>query len=96
MQLTVASFVKAVLGIAVRGEDGDFVAEILQADCGVDYETLGTANAQVRVEEDDAPALDGHFFGEGERRARRCWACVMRLCTWPRALIGRVRQVSRR
>lgn len=55
-----------MLGVAVGGEDGDLVAEVLQADGGVDDETLSAANAQVRVEEDDAPALEGHFLEGGE------------------------------
>jgi hypothetical protein len=36
----------------VGGEDGYFVAEVLQADCCVDDEALGAANTEVRVEED--------------------------------------------
>lgn len=55
----------------MRGKDGDFVAEILQADGCIDHEALGAANAQIRVEEDDTPGLDGHCFGE---REGRCWA----------------------
>lgn len=49
----IAGFVEAVLGVAVGGEDCDFVAEVLQAYCGVDDEALGAADAEVGVEEDD-------------------------------------------
>lgn len=49
--LTIAGFVEAVGGIAVRRKDGDFVATILKADGGVYNETFGTANSQVWVEE---------------------------------------------
>ena len=33
--LTISHFVEAVAGVTVRGEDCDFVAEALEADCGV-------------------------------------------------------------
>lgn len=39
--------------IAVRGEDGDLVAERLQPDGGIDDEAFSAANAKVGVEEDD-------------------------------------------
>jgi hypothetical protein len=45
MRHAIAGFVEAVLGIAVRGEDCDFVAEVLEAYCGIDYEAFGAANA---------------------------------------------------
>ena len=51
---TISSFVKAVSRIAVAGEDRDAVAKILEADGGIDDETLGAADAEIGVEEDDA------------------------------------------
>lgn len=39
--------------IAVRGEDGDPVAERLQTNGGIDDEAFGAADAKVGVEEDD-------------------------------------------
>jgi hypothetical protein len=49
--LTIAGLVEAVLRVAVRCEDGDFVPATLEADSGIDDQTLGPADAQVRVEE---------------------------------------------
>lgn len=57
-----------MLRIAVRRKDGDFVAKILQANGGVHDKALGAANPQVRVEEHDTPALDGHFLRRRRRR----------------------------
>ena len=37
----------------MRREDGDFVAACLETDGGVNDQSFSTANAQVRVEEDD-------------------------------------------
>jgi hypothetical protein len=59
-QLTIAGFVEAVVGITVGSKDRDFVATILQADGGVDDEALGSANAQIRVEEDYVSRFGGH------------------------------------
>lgn len=50
--LTIASLVKAVVRVAVAGKDDDLVAALLQADGGVDDQSLGPANAQVGMEED--------------------------------------------
>jgi hypothetical protein len=50
---TIAALLEAVLGVAVVGEDDDAVAALLQAHGGVDNETLGAADAQVWVEEDE-------------------------------------------
>lgn len=52
VERAIAGFVEAVLGIAVGGEDGDFVAEVLEADCCVDDEAFSAADAEVGVEED--------------------------------------------
>lgn len=59
-QLTVASFVEAMGPVAVRGEDGDGVAQVLEADGGVDDEAFGAADAEVRVKEDDVLLLCAH------------------------------------
>lgn len=59
-KLTVARFVEAVGGVAVRRVDGDLVPAVLQPHGGVDDEPLCAADAQVRMEEDDVlhrPAL---------------------------------------
>lgn len=50
---TIVAFVEAVGWIAVVGVDDYFVAAGLEADCGVDDETLGAADAEVWMEEDD-------------------------------------------
>lgn len=50
----VAGFVEAVRRVPVGGEDGDRVAEGLEREGGVEDEALGAADAEVRVEEDDA------------------------------------------
>jgi hypothetical protein len=42
-----------MLGVAVRREDGDFVASILEANSGINHQAFGTTDAQIRVEEDD-------------------------------------------
>ena len=49
---TIAGFVEAVVGVAVAGEDDDFVAALLKADGGVDDESLGAADAEVGVQKD--------------------------------------------
>jgi hypothetical protein len=49
-------------GIAVRREDGDFVAAVLQAHSSVDDEPLGTANTQIRVQEHNLLAFRGHDY----------------------------------
>ena len=59
---TIAGFVEAVRRVAVGGEDRDAVAELLEADGGVEDEALGAADAEVWVEEYDALAL-GHYGG---------------------------------
>lgn len=50
----VAGFIEAVRRVPVGGEDGDGVAEGLEGEGGVEDEALGAADAEVRVEEDDA------------------------------------------
>ena len=50
---TITSFIKAMAWIAMRSEDGDLVAEILQAYCCIDDQTFSAANAKIWVEEDD-------------------------------------------
>lgn len=54
---TISRFVKAVLGIAVTCEYDDFVTPLLQTDGGIHDQALGTANAQVRMQEDDGLLL---------------------------------------
>ena len=56
---TVAGLIEAMRRVAVRGEDRDAVAEVLQTDRGVDDEALGAADAEVGVEEYDTLAV-GH------------------------------------
>lgn len=42
---TISSFVKAMSWIAMACEDGDFVAEVLQANGGIDHEPLGPTDS---------------------------------------------------
>lgn len=56
---TIARFVEAVRGVAVRREDRHPVPQGLQPDGGVDDEALRAADAEVRVEEDD---ISGRLF----------------------------------
>ena len=51
-ELTVARFVKAMGGVAMRCEYGDLVPSFLEPHGSIDYKTLGTTNAQIRMEED--------------------------------------------
>jgi hypothetical protein len=56
-RLTITSLVEAMPRIAVRREDGDFMATRLETDGGIDDQSLSTANTQVRVEENDTLLL---------------------------------------
>jgi len=47
-----------MLWIAVAGEDGDAVAQALQADRSIDDQALRTSNAQIRVEKHNVPHGD--------------------------------------
>lgn len=38
----------------MRGENGDLVAQVLEADCGVNDQSLSTTDTKIGVEEDDA------------------------------------------
>jgi hypothetical protein len=49
--LTISSLVEAVFWIAVAGENDHFVTQVLESDGGIDDESLGTANAEIRVQE---------------------------------------------
>ena len=51
---TIAGLFEAVVGVAVRSQNGDFVAEPLEANRGVDYQPLGAANAEIGMDEDHA------------------------------------------
>lgn len=53
-RLTIAGLVETVPRITMRCEDSDLVAARLEANSGINDQPLSTANAQVRVEEDDA------------------------------------------
>lgn len=53
-KLTITSLLEAMRGVAVRCEDGDFVADCLQSHRRVDNESLGSSNSQVRMDKDDA------------------------------------------
>lgn len=61
-----AGIVEAVGGVAVRGVDCDGVAEGLEGEGGVEDEAFGAADAEVRVEEDDAAGVGGGGGGAGE------------------------------
>jgi hypothetical protein len=60
---TVASLVEAVLRVAVAREDGHPVPAALEPDGSVDDQSLGAADAQVRVEKDEVllPRSGGHY-----------------------------------
>lgn len=74
--------------VAVRGEDGDLVAEVLEADGSVDDETLSTADAQVGVDEDDASlALEARHAHRAE-----CGQAVM-ASSW-RSICGQAVRMS--
>jgi len=45
-----------VLWIAVRREDGDCVASILEANSSINHQAFGTTDAQIGVEEDNVKA----------------------------------------
>lgn len=62
--LTIAGLVEAVLRVAVRREDGDCVAAVLQPHGRVDDEPLRSADAKIGVEEDYVLLL---FAGHGCR-----------------------------
>lgn len=70
--LTIARLVEAVIRVAIRGEDGDLVSAALQPHGGVNHKALGTANAQVWVEEHNVLSLSFHlkvaFFAVGSCR----------------------------
>ena len=59
MKRTIAGFVEAVGWIAMAGENDDLVATILEANGGIDYETLSTADAQIGMEKDYGLGLVG-------------------------------------
>ncbi len=67
VERAVARLVEAVLRVAVRGEDRHPVAAALQADCCVDDEALGAADAEVGVDED---YVLGAGLGRGRGRGR--------------------------
>jgi len=60
-KLTILDFIKAMAPVAVRGEDGNSMAELLQPDRSVDNKPFRTANAQVGVNE---PNVKFFFLAE--------------------------------
>jgi hypothetical protein len=53
-QLTITGFIKAMSGVAMACKYRHFMSSFLQANCSVNYQSLGSADAQVRVEKDNA------------------------------------------
>ena len=53
MALTISGFLEAMVGIAVRSENGNLVALRLQADRCINNESFCAADPEVWVEEDD-------------------------------------------
>lgn len=49
---TIASFIKAVSGIAMAGKDDHLMATVLKAYGGVDNQSFCAANSQVGMEKD--------------------------------------------
>ena len=60
---TIASFIEAMAGIAMRRENGNLVAQVLQAYRCIDDETFSAANAEIWMEEDDTLGFAGHVGG---------------------------------
>jgi hypothetical protein len=65
--LTVTGFVEAMAGIAMRREDSDLVASVLQPNRGINHQALSSTYAQVRMEEDNVLFFVPHddFLSEG-------------------------------
>ena len=55
--LTIARLIEAMVRIAVGSKDGNLVSTVLQSHSSVNDESLGSANAQIRVEEDNVLLL---------------------------------------
>jgi hypothetical protein len=51
-ELTITGFLETMAAIAMRCVDGDFVSAFLEANRGINDQSLGTANAEIGVEED--------------------------------------------
>lgn len=56
-QHTVSGFVETMLGVAMAGEDHDFMATVLQSDGSVDDQSFGPANPKVGMKECDILGL---------------------------------------
>ena len=61
---TITGFVEAVARIAMRCEDDHSMSKMLQTDSRIDYKTLGTAYAKVRVEEDNCLRRCRHCYDD--------------------------------
>lgn len=59
-RLTIAGFVEAVGGVAMRSKYGNFVSAILEADGSIYDQALGSADAQVWVEEHNVLSFRSH------------------------------------
>ena len=57
---TIAGLIEAMGRVTVRGEDGDFVVQPLEAHGGVDDKTFGASDAKVWVEEDNVLRVGRH------------------------------------
>lgn len=53
LQLTIATFVEAVVAIAMIRKDDNVVSALLQPNRRIDNQPLSAANAQVRMKKDD-------------------------------------------
>lgn len=62
--LTIARLVEAMLRVAVRREDGDFVAAALQPYCRIDHQPLCPSYSQIGVKKDDVMLLVRHRLCE--------------------------------
>jgi hypothetical protein len=79
--LTIARLVEAVPRVAVRCEDGDLVPALLQRNSSIDNKTLGTANTEVRVEEDSVLLLLCHVWVLAERVRVMTLTCTYMIAT---------------
>lgn len=61
---TITCFVEAVARIAMGCEDDHSMSKTLQADSGINYKTLGTAYAKVRMEKDNCLRRCRHCYDD--------------------------------
>ena len=68
LEHTIASFVKAVAWVTMRGENSDTMTEVLEADSRINDQSFCPPNTQVRVEENNA-----FWLRHGSRNSGATW-----------------------